>query len=230
MSNPLHNAVQQSNPLIFQSVLDQDPRPVNDKDGDGRTPLIWAVSLGQDEIASMILKAFKQDKIPGFEIDEQDNAGWSALHVAASKADLALVQVLVETGADVNLKTNTGVTPLHLAVSHDDSEVVRYLISHNANVRTKDKLERTALQRAAAAGFHDMVALLINADAPLNATDSYGWTALHHACAEGHIEVAIQLINAGSTVDQPDKEGNTPIDVATESVKKAVKHIINKNI
>jgi 26S proteasome non-ATPase regulatory subunit 10 len=223
MSNSLHNAVQQGNPLLFKSLFEENPRLVNAKDDDSRTPLIWAMSTGQDEIASIILKAAKQGAIKDFEIDEQDNAGWSALHVASSKGDLEMVRQLIENGADVNLKTNNGVTPVHLAVSHDDADVVKYLIDHNGSVRTKDNLDRTALQRAAAAGFEDIVSVLIAAKAPVSATDSYGWTALHHACAEGHAEIAVQLIKAGASLDDVDKEDHTPFDVGTEPVKKSLK-------
>ena len=56
------------------------------------------------------------------------------LHLAAQEGDLARVQALLESGADVNAYDDIGETPLHYAVENENFEMVCLLLDKGANV------------------------------------------------------------------------------------------------
>ncbi len=49
------------------------------------------------------------------EIDQADQHGWTAMHVAAWQGYPTLVRTLLESQAQVNVYDNAHLTPLHLA-------------------------------------------------------------------------------------------------------------------
>ena len=48
-----------------------------------------------------------------------DKSGQSPLHVAAKAGRHDLVDMMLESGADVRVRDSSGQTPLHLAAGHD---------------------------------------------------------------------------------------------------------------
>ena len=66
----------------------------------------------------------------------QFDRGQTLLHHAGS---LAVAQILVEHGANVNSRDNHGVTPLHKACARGDLRLVQYLVgTAGANVQALD--------------------------------------------------------------------------------------------
>jgi hypothetical protein len=76
--------------------------------------------------------------------------GWSHLSQAAAKGDAALIEALVEHGANVNLAADDGLTPLHLAIVVHDVAVVRFLVEHGADVNAKTNAGMSAMVMALA--------------------------------------------------------------------------------
>ena len=69
---------------------------------DGVTPLMIAASKGMKEIAEVILQA-------GVNINERSDDGSTALHKAAfEQADAGIVDLLMESGIDVEAKNKSG--------------------------------------------------------------------------------------------------------------------------
>jgi hypothetical protein len=96
---------------LAQKVLEMI-EDVNLQDRDGYTALMNAVMSRSLIMFEELLK--ESDKV---RLDLQDNAGQTALHIAASKDHEVWVKALIEQGADVNLKDAGGLTPLRLARS-----------------------------------------------------------------------------------------------------------------
>ena len=59
----------------------------------------------------------RKEKFLG-ELNKLDNAGSSALHLAARYNRKNVINALVENGADINLSGAEGLTPLHLSTKY----------------------------------------------------------------------------------------------------------------
>ncbi|KAH9207677.1 ankyrin repeat protein, partial [Leptodontidium sp. 2 PMI_412] len=74
-------------------------------DADGRTPLIWAIDNGQEELVGVLLP-----KVLG--IDKCDTSRRTALHHAASIGQITSMHLLIQHQADVEARDFQGQTPL----------------------------------------------------------------------------------------------------------------------
>lgn len=95
--------------------------------------------------------------------------GRSALQDAAAFADLEMVRMLVEKGADINAADKRGYTALmRAALSYEPGapQVVEYLLAKGTNANPKNETGDTALSFAARFGDTPAVALLRKAGAP----------------------------------------------------------------
>jgi ankyrin repeat protein len=90
---------------------------------------------------------------------------------AAEQGSLAIVQSLLDKGANVDAKSNNGVTALIAAAAKRYPRTVQSLLDNGADVDTKDKYGRTALMVAAARGCFAMVQLLLDKGAKVVGTD-----------------------------------------------------------
>ena len=77
-----------------------------------------------------------------------DREGRSDLHYAARDGDLAAVEKLVASGADVNLQDKRGWAPLHFAAQARSEEVTAYLLEHGASIDPEDVHGNTPLSTA----------------------------------------------------------------------------------
>ncbi|KAL0631124.1 Ankyrin repeat and EF-hand [Maublancomyces gigas] len=85
----------------------------------------------------------------GVELTTKDEAGDTALHIAAGFADnVEVVTRLLKAGADINAVGNRGATPLHSAVHTADVAMVQLLVYWNADIALTDDEQMSALDRA----------------------------------------------------------------------------------
>ena len=148
----------------------------------------------------------------------------TALHKAAkSGEELYIVEILLESGADVNAKTADGTTALHLAAQYGNENAARVLLEHGANVHArmvppKDNLMgrkfvggRTPLHWAAVEGHDAVVELLLDHHADPGAKNTTYRTPLQEAIMQGNELVARILIKRGAPIDDQDDEAWTPL-------------------
>ncbi|PIK56243.1 hypothetical protein BSL78_06826 [Apostichopus japonicus] len=74
--------------------------------------------------------------------------GACALHVAASKGYMKVMELLLQNNADVNIKDCDGWTPLHAASHWGQKEAVELLVENMADMDAKNKLGQTAFDLA----------------------------------------------------------------------------------
>ena len=117
------------------------------------------------------------------------------LHIAAGKGDTAVVEALLEAGADVEAKDSHGWTALHIAAMEGHSAVVKVLLEAGADVNAKDNTDGTALLNAAMIGHYAIIKTLLEAGANVEAKDNHGWTALSLAAMRGDTAI-VKLLKA----------------------------------
>jgi ankyrin repeat protein len=121
------------NPVIFKinqnlenlnnmrSVLDRYPNLVTKKDSAGETLLHHAVKIKNRDMAKMLLER-------GININVRTTQGFQPLHLAAHACDMEMIQLLLESKAEVNgLAYFRRVTPLDIAALKEDKDVVSLL-------------------------------------------------------------------------------------------------------
>uniref|UniRef100_A0A8C9SL90 Poly [ADP-ribose] polymerase n=1 Tax=Scleropages formosus TaxID=113540 RepID=A0A8C9SL90_SCLFO len=83
------------------------------------------------------------------------------LHFAAGYNRVAVVEFLLQHGADVHAKDKGGLVPLHNACSYGHYEVAELLVLHGAVVNVADLWKFTPLHEAAAKGKYEICKLLL---------------------------------------------------------------------
>ncbi len=90
----------------------------------------------------------------GADVGAADEQGFTALHIAASHADLSHVQFLIEHGAQVNATNAYGGTPLMIAIMRGRVEAARLLLASGSDPRQKDVQGHSAITLAQRHGDH----------------------------------------------------------------------------
>ena len=67
------------------------------------------------------------------------------LMIAASRSDIELVELLLESGADINAINRYGCTALKRAINLCDMSIFKFLLDHGANINLQDNCGRSAL-------------------------------------------------------------------------------------
>ncbi len=118
--------------------------------------------------------------VDAFSVDEAKpgGAGLTALHIAARHGQAAVVDLLLESGAQAEARTKSGVTPLMVAAWRGQPKIVKALLEKGVQVATADNEGQTALMYAAASGNADVVQLLLDHNALANAKSKRGTTPL----------------------------------------------------
>ena len=198
----------------------------NDRQGDGTSALHWAAYREDLELARHLI-------VVGAEVEAKTRlADMTPLLMASKNGDAAMIELLIEAGADPAFATTNGTTPLMMAAASGGAEAVEVLLDHEADPDLADVHQgQTALMFAAAPGRVDVVRVLVARAADIHATSLVpkprkvegaggpkwrkgdialgGMAALHFAAREGHRDVAEALLEGGADVNQLTASNNT---------------------
>ena len=203
------------------------------KNQQGETALMWAAAKGNLALVKKLIgQGVDEDEAMVWSVDRDQrdvfsfllarqpskNAINTALLSAAGKGDTAIVQTLLDKGADVNFKGKRDNFALYNASGNrsNNPETVRLLLSRGANVNAKTDDNCTALHSAV--GRHrsfgggeqdgvqmEIVDALLSKGADINArcqSNMYGQpTPLLLAIKEGYPLIALRLIEQGADVN-----------------------------
>jgi len=135
----------QGNPLIFAIIKELDiniinqlinDATVNQRDDQGDTPLLYAISCNKPRIVKSLITA-------GANPLQGNLRGMTPLMYAARKGSVNIVNSLAKIEGTVNQQDIDEKTPLFYAENQTD--IVAILISFNANVNHKDKFGKFAI-------------------------------------------------------------------------------------
>jgi hypothetical protein len=136
------------------------------------------------------------DRNAGFEGDDNRN-GCTPLMSAASNNHTAVVDLLLETGASVNVQDQLGHGALFLAAQHGHADMVKLLLDHGADVNMLSGDRTSALMQAAAEGHQAVVKVLLGQPGlDIVAENDKGETA--EDLARTHIVCALLRVSAGN--------------------------------
>jgi ankyrin repeat protein len=156
-ANPVNETVRISNPpssvSIHEAALNgqsslvtahiEAGTDVNQKDPEGRTPLMYASFNGHAEVIRALVKK-------GADINLQDIYGRSALMMASSGPYPVAVKLLLDHGANPNLiDREEHFTALMYAAAEGQLDVVKLLLANGADAKLKDVDGDNALTFAA---------------------------------------------------------------------------------
>lgn len=94
------------------------------------------------KLYEMVIKGVEFDRVREAtrfvkNIDEKSDSGWTALMYAIQRGNTSLVDVLIESGADVEFEDDKGLTPLILARRLGHKGIVSLLLKAGATTKGK---------------------------------------------------------------------------------------------
>jgi ankyrin repeat protein len=209
--------------------------PSSDQD---MTPLHWAAILGQPDLVALLLKHGASNNIPSgvgrplhaAVMSQEGVRRWLAPGIASGKnpyqprvgsdeEHVAVLKLLLASGADFNGRDLTQRTPLIVAVSQGNVGAVETLLAAGADLEAAEQIGFTALQAASnldapAQVVSNVVTRLIRAGASLESRDAVRRTPLHQAAYDGKPVVTALLLAAGARIDAVGPDLRTPLQLA----------------
>ena len=153
-------------------------------------------------------------------LNSRDDRGLTALHVASLHGQVAVVDFLLEHGANVNDIDADGIAPLHCASARGHQNTLLLLLHVDADLNLADTRGNTPLHLAADHGhegcvkallyFAEQIRLIIN----VNAANFTGDTPLHHASKWGYGGIVEILLEHGANPKATNRRGLTPLAMA----------------
>ncbi len=196
----LQQAAGQGNIQRVQMLLDAGAE-VNRADRRGNTPLFLAVSAGHNEVAQLLIAAGADVNLGGDYQEHGSRKKFTGIippiiqAVINKNPDPALVQTLLNAGADVDEKDREGLTAFLRACSDGNIELIKMLAHAHANVnaiypRTGNTPLIAAISKPApSSGFKGAstpdtrpleIQTLLNVGADVDAKDNQGKTAIYY--------------------------------------------------
>ena len=150
MASPLGEAVGSGHPRVVKLLLDHGASVEREYMDTGFKLIHIAVMAGRP---SVHVPASKRRVV-------EESEGYGALILPSEEAASAILRLLIEKGADVDVKGRDGNTPLHLACKGGDEQAVRLLLESGATPGLRNGKRETPMDVAEAGGFSGIAALL----------------------------------------------------------------------
>ena len=143
--------------------------------------LVESIICGSDMCSILLVRA-------GCNVNRIEARQVNALHVSCLRgASRDVMELLVRSGADIELPTKGGTTPIMLAAMGNQAEIGKALISLGAEVNKVNKNGERALHFAIRYNSHKMLRILLETNTDRNLHTGSGKTLLHYAAQYGDI-------------------------------------------
>ncbi|KAI8784708.1 poly [ADP-ribose] polymerase tankyrase [Biomphalaria glabrata] len=223
---PLVLAVESFREVIVKALLEggADPNVPIKGPNFQVSPILLAAERGALEIMRLLIQ-YKANVL-----SSRSDTLQTPLHVmvtnrAREDETIAIVQTLLQAGANINGPDGEGNTPLHLAVGsnkgHSDSStsLEEFLLDRGANVFAKNKHLmmplHLALQKTGVDPI-ELCSLLTSSmrDQRVDEPDEKKCTPLLYAASSGSTICCMHLLQRGANIEAKDYRGNTPLNLA----------------
>ena len=140
------------------------------------------------------------------------------LNTAIGRNSVDIVQLLLDSGAEVGSTTLGEPRALIDAVNFGAADVVKLLLERGVDINARRYGYDDVLQATVRTGHAHIVRLLLDRGADVNRrTIIGGYTALHEAAAKGHVDLVKLLLEGGADVNALDDDGNAPLHLAAST-------------
>jgi ankyrin repeat protein len=128
---------------VDEALADHDRAAIEERTGEGLTPLHVAARLGRVELARMLLERGADPNAIAF-----NETRATPLHTAVSSRHRDVSSLLLALGASANAIQQDGWTPLHFASSNGDEDIAGLLLLRGADPTRPADDGRTAIDMA----------------------------------------------------------------------------------
>ena len=199
---PLIRAIQEGKEYFTSTLETADNHDLEATDDEGNTAVMWAVKKNKPNYLKMLMNMQASP-------DVSNNEDIFPLHKAVDTRNEQLVEILCQSGADVNVVDGTGQTAAHCAVYYGNIPMLMTLLKYHVNVNIADHRGKTALFLAVWKNHTDMMRLLLENNAKVDTTTEVNFnqntnsefekvTPAMYAAATGYIRGLELLINFGA--------------------------------
>jgi ankyrin repeat protein len=221
----------------------------------GATPLIFAVSNNQTEVAKLLIdygsdvnKVTTQTVTPliiavknqnaeiaealireGADIDANDKYNATALHYASVYGYFQLVDLLLYYNASIDKKTIDGSTPLLASIWAGNADITDILIQNHANLETRDNEGFTPFLMAALNGDTLIMRLLFVKGADIYATNNSNHNALALTIIANQKDATQFLLKIGDKWAALENNAINPYIIASKYRRKDILKILDTN-
>uniref|UniRef100_UPI0037E775EC protein phosphatase 1 regulatory subunit 12C isoform X2 n=1 Tax=Semicossyphus pulcher TaxID=241346 RepID=UPI0037E775EC len=221
---------------------------INCSNADGITALHQACIDGSMEMVSFLLER-------GANVNQVDSEGWTPLHVAASCGYPDIADFLLQRDASLSAVNCDGDVPLDIVLDESTESLLQdYTLRQGVDLEAAKRLEEehimtdartwlneglptdvrhpktgaSPLHVAAAKGYLEALKILCQCGLDVSAVDFDGWTPLHAAAHWGQGDACHVLAEQLCNMEARSNAGQTPFDVADESVEELLKELSQK--
>jgi ankyrin repeat protein len=223
----LHSAIESGSENVVRSLLAMGA-DVEERDGEGKTPLAHAVLGNREAIVKLLL-----EKGADFQVLTQLRSTINVkgrLHSAIESGNENVVRWLLELGADLEERMSFGnfnMTPLLFAAYKGKLAIVKLLLEKGADVNARDREGWTVLHFAADEGDAGMLQFLLDNGVLhlIDVSDEDRDTPLHIAAWWDRLAVAQMLVERGARVNPKNDKGMTPYQEAQSRSPAVAKYL-----
>lgn len=217
---PLHLAGQKNRADLVEYFV-KTGADINAQDRDGKTPLFTAIESKNLAAAEKLLELGADPLRRSTDIRTPLHAAAAAGYIEG--AELLLKQPDVRRTINEFQTYSQGFTPLLEAVNANQPEIAAKIVAAGGDVNAKDHQKRHSLFIAVEQGSLECARLMIQLGADVEKGVGAGYNQQHlvHAIATKNFRPMLALLfAAGAELDVKNTNGQTPLNLACESVDK----------
>ncbi len=194
-----------------RAIVEKDPSALGVRNLYGRTALCSAARDGGGDAA--VIRTLID---LGADVNAADKQGWTPIELAAWRPYPAVVDVLLDAGADLKVNTAPNGKRLLGYAANGLERLFTRMVELGANLDVPTEEGGTLLYAAAGGGSRRILEILVARGFDVNARDRFGWAPLHVAAEQGRRENIAYLLEKGADLDARNALGQTPLNLAAE--------------
>ncbi|KAI0516990.1 ankyrin [Xylaria bambusicola] len=185
---------------IIELLINKETR-INDKDTFDQTALWWACQSDHPQTLAIVALLLKH----GANVNSQSQDGNAPLHIAVSRGNVELLELLVKTpGVNLDVVNMNDARPISLA--YDNEALVRVLLEAEGDPKVQQKSRNYALVAAIRENLVEVVKLFIQhntrIDPPDEDRDNSRWEPMELAAHCGRSDIVRILAESGSDINR----------------------------